>query len=106
MDCVTAHPAKLLGITDKKGGLSPGMDADIVVLDDTGNVCQTWKLGEKVFDASEPVTKQHIEQPVDQEVKRAKVARKEKEQMLGYSAFEPFIELSKVTSPTGIVRVH
>ena len=54
-----------------------------------GNVCQTWKFGEKVFDTSEPVAKQPIEQPVEQEVKRFNVARKEKEQMLGDSAFEP-----------------
>jgi adenine deaminase len=41
--------------------LAPGLDADLVVLDDTGNVHQTWKFGEKVFD---------LESPVKQEVKK------------------------------------
>ena len=55
VECVTAHPAKLLGITDKKGALIPGLDADLVVVDDEGNLIQTWKFGEKLFDVDEPV---------------------------------------------------
>jgi adenine deaminase len=55
VECVTAHPAALLGITDKKGSLNPGLDADLVVLDDAGNLYQTWKFGEKVFDVERPV---------------------------------------------------
>ena len=102
VDCVTAHPAKLLRIADKKGGLSYGMDADLVVLDDVGNLYQTWKFGEKLFDINDPV----IEPQIEQEVKKVKTPRKENEQRLGYSAFEPFLELAKVTSPTGVVRVH
>jgi len=82
--------------------LAPGMDADLVVLDEAGNVSQTWKFGEKVFDASERVIEHHVEQ----EVKRIKAPRKENEPIHGYSAFEPFLELAKVTSPTGVVRVH
>jgi adenine deaminase len=61
VECVTAHPAQLLGIADSKGFLAPGLDADLVVLDDVGNVHQTWKFGEKVFD---------LESPVKQEVKK------------------------------------
>jgi len=102
VDCVTAHPAKLLGIADRKGGLTAGMDADLVVLDDAGDVCQTWKFGEKVFDVTDPI----VEPQMEQEIKKVKVPRKENEQRLGYSAFEPFLELAKVTSPTGVVRVH
>jgi adenine deaminase len=64
VECVTAHPAKLLGITDKKGALTTGLDADLVVVDDTGNLYQTWKFGEKVFDVDEPVV------PVKEEVKK------------------------------------
>jgi hypothetical protein len=67
-----------------------------------GNVSQTWKFGEKVFDASERVIEHHVEQ----EVKRVKAPRKENEPIHGYSAFERFLELAKVMSPTGVVRVH
>jgi len=48
--CVTEHPAKLLGIEASKGFLTPGCDADFVILDDYGNVTQTWKTGKLVFD--------------------------------------------------------
>ena len=53
VECVTAHPATLLGITDKKGFLKPGLDADLAIVDDEGNLFQTWKFGEKVFDVEE-----------------------------------------------------
>jgi hypothetical protein len=33
--------------------LKPGLDADLVVVDDEGNLFQTWKFGEKVFDIEE-----------------------------------------------------
>jgi predicted amidohydrolase YtcJ len=54
VECVTAHPAELLGISNKKGSLRYGLDADLVILDDAGNVFQTWKFGEKVYDVAEP----------------------------------------------------
>jgi len=50
VECVTSHPAHLLGITDKKGFLKPGLDADLAIIDDEGNLYQTWKFGGKVFD--------------------------------------------------------
>jgi adenine deaminase len=53
VECVTSHPAKLLGITDQKGFLKPGLDADLAIVDDEGNLFQTWKFGEKVFDVEE-----------------------------------------------------
>jgi len=53
VECVTSHPAKLLGIDDKKGSLTPGLDADLAILDDDGGVYQTWKLGKKVYDVEE-----------------------------------------------------
>lgn len=71
VECASTHPAKLLGISDKKGALTPGLDADLVVLDDVGNVYQTWKFGEKVFDVNGSVI------PVKQEVKSAVVSKKE-----------------------------
>ncbi|KAK4938860.1 N-acetyl-glucosamine-6-phosphate deacetylase [Elasticomyces elasticus] len=60
LKAVTATPAKMLGLEDVKGTLSPGADADLVVLDEVkhGNVSelvleQTWKFGAKVYDRHE-----------------------------------------------------
>jgi adenine deaminase len=54
VECVTSHPAKLLRIDGKKGSLTSGLDADLVILDDDGGVYQTWKFGKKVYDVEEP----------------------------------------------------
>jgi N-acetylglucosamine-6-phosphate deacetylase len=56
---VTKTPARMLGLQGTKGVLSPGADADILVLEETIdedgfrqlNVEQVWKFGEKVYDA-------------------------------------------------------
>lgn len=100
VECVTAHPAKLLGITHKKGALTPGLDADLVVIDDTGNLFQTWKFGEKVFDVDEPVV------PVKQEVRKVSAPKRE-DIPFGerFTIPEPSLELVKVASPSG-VKVH
>jgi len=42
-------PANIAGIADRKGQLKPGADADFVVLDDAGEVRQTWHAGRRVF---------------------------------------------------------
>ena len=42
---LTLNPATLLGIEFKKGSLRPGADADILLLDETLNVTQTWTRG-------------------------------------------------------------
>jgi len=44
------NPAKLLGISDRKGSLAAGKDADFVVLNDELNVMSTYIKGEKVYD--------------------------------------------------------
>jgi N-acetylglucosamine-6-phosphate deacetylase len=38
LPAATSNPARLLGLGDRKGGIATGMDADIVVLDETMNV--------------------------------------------------------------------
>ncbi|MBV9425205.1 MAG: N-acetylglucosamine-6-phosphate deacetylase [Solirubrobacterales bacterium] len=50
--CIPAssNPARLLGLGDRKGAISPGLDADLVVLDEELRVCGTliagaWALG-------------------------------------------------------------
>ena len=42
---LTLNPAKLLGIEFKKGSLRPGADADILLLDQSLQVTQTWTRG-------------------------------------------------------------
>ena len=46
---VSATPAAILGIANRKGSLAPGMDADIVVLDRDLNVTHTIIAGEVCF---------------------------------------------------------
>ena len=47
--CVTYNPARCLGIENRKGTLRPGADADLVVLDRSGNVLGTWVRGREVW---------------------------------------------------------
>jgi N-acetylglucosamine-6-phosphate deacetylase len=42
-------PSAILGVSARKGHLQSGADADLVVLDDEGNVQQTWRAGEPVY---------------------------------------------------------
>jgi len=100
VECVTTHPAQLLEITDKKGALTPGLDADLVVVDDTGNLYQTWKFGENVFDVDDPVPL------IKQEVK--KISAPKRENMPFGERFtipELTHQLVQVASPSG-VKVH
>ncbi|KAJ9314276.1 CAZyme family CE9 [Paecilomyces variotii] len=60
ISAVTSTPAALLGISDRKGNVIPGADADLLVLkreDSIGGtkliVEQVWKFGNKVFDIAE-----------------------------------------------------
>ena len=45
LNSCTGNPAKCLGIYDRKGKLTAGYDADIVVLEDDYKVCQTYCRG-------------------------------------------------------------
>ncbi|MBI5301376.1 MAG: N-acetylglucosamine-6-phosphate deacetylase [Chloroflexi bacterium] len=47
---VTTNPARALGLT-AQGALAPGMDADVIVMDETGRVALTMVAGQVVFDA-------------------------------------------------------
>jgi N-acetylglucosamine-6-phosphate deacetylase len=46
---VTENPAKLLGLSDKKGFIAPGKDADLVLLDQDYSVHTTIIAGKIVF---------------------------------------------------------
>jgi N-acetylglucosamine-6-phosphate deacetylase len=41
-------PARLIGVNDRKGALSKGKDADIVILDKELNVRCVWSMGKVV----------------------------------------------------------
>ncbi len=45
----TLTPAKLIGVSDRKGSLEPGKDADLVVIDQDLNVYRTFVKGQEVF---------------------------------------------------------
>lgn len=45
----TLTPASITGISKRKGRVALGMDADLVVLDEQGNVRQTWACGQLVY---------------------------------------------------------
>ena len=45
----TLTPASITGISKSKGRVAPGMDADLVVLDEQGNVRQTWARGQLAY---------------------------------------------------------
>src|SRR3989475_3052676 len=46
-------PARVLGLSDRKGRLAPGFDADPVALDNNLNVAMTWAGGRLVFAVAE-----------------------------------------------------
>lgn len=45
---LTENPAKLIGVFDKKGSISEGKDADIVVLDEENQVTDTFVMGKQI----------------------------------------------------------
>lgn len=51
VNCATLNPATTLGISDKKGSLEAGRDADIVILDDEFNVVKTIIGGKVKYEA-------------------------------------------------------
>lgn len=46
---MTATPARILGIQDRKGTIAPGKDADLLVFDDDINIKNVFFAGEKVL---------------------------------------------------------
>ncbi len=46
---ITENPARVMGISDRKGALKPGMDADVVIFDGTVNIKNTIINGKIVY---------------------------------------------------------
>lgn len=46
---VTVNPARIMGIADRKGRISPGFDADIVIFDNDINISETIIKGKTVY---------------------------------------------------------
>lgn len=52
LEAASLHPARALGISERKGALTFGADADFVLLDDELMVQSTWIAGECVYRAA------------------------------------------------------
>ena len=50
--CGTLHPARVLGIENERGTLRTGARADLAVLDESGEVAQTWVGGRCVYESA------------------------------------------------------
>lgn len=46
---ITVNPARIMGISDHKGSIIPGYDADIVVFDDKISICNTIIKGKEIY---------------------------------------------------------
>ena len=46
----SANPARVMNVSDRKGTLEVGKDADIVIFDDDINVAATIVCGRKVYE--------------------------------------------------------
>ena len=46
---ITENPAKIMGISDRKGSIAPGKDADIVIFDDGVNIGRTIVKGNVIY---------------------------------------------------------
>lgn len=47
---VTANPARILGLEDRKGSISEGKDADLVIFDEQFNIYGTFIKGKTVYE--------------------------------------------------------
>lgn len=53
LEAASLHPADCLGISDRKGTLNYGSDADLILLDDDMMIHSTWIAGKCVFEAEQ-----------------------------------------------------
>lgn len=67
LEAASLHPAKCIGISNQKGTLDYGTDADFILLDDNLNVHSTWISGECVFESQGHSIPKVIEQWIDED---------------------------------------
>jgi N-acetylglucosamine-6-phosphate deacetylase len=53
LEAASLHPADCLGISNRKGTLNYGTDADFILMDDEMRIHSTWIAGESVYEATE-----------------------------------------------------
>ncbi len=46
--CATANPARMVGIYDRVGSITPGKSADFIAVDAQNRLCRVWLAGEEV----------------------------------------------------------
>jgi N-acetylglucosamine-6-phosphate deacetylase len=46
---ITETPARIMGVSEQKGSLTKGKDADVVIFDDQVEVQQTFVKGQSVY---------------------------------------------------------
>jgi N-acetylglucosamine-6-phosphate deacetylase len=51
LEAASLHPADCLGVSDRKGTLNYGADADFILLDDNMRIHSTWIAGECVYES-------------------------------------------------------
>lgn len=57
LGCVTVNPARILKLFPRKGTLSIGSDADMVVMDQQMNIEKVFAMGEMLLDNGKPIKK-------------------------------------------------
>ncbi|MBB5436566.1 N-acetylglucosamine-6-phosphate deacetylase [Pedobacter sp. AK017] len=58
---ITATPARILGVADKKGSIQEGKDADLVLFDDNINIAMTIINGEIIYNSASELKKRPLE---------------------------------------------
>lgn len=69
LEAASLHPAEVLGITDRKGTLRVGGDADFVLLDDNLNVQATYIAGKQAYKIGTPIFAPFVEPCQDTHLK-------------------------------------
>lgn len=59
MEAASLHPAKCIGIQNKKGTLNYDSDADMILLSDDLKVLSTWIAGECVYEREDNETQKY-----------------------------------------------
>jgi N-acetylglucosamine-6-phosphate deacetylase len=70
LEAATLHPAQVLGITERKGTLAVGADADLVLLDDQLQLQATFIAGQQTYTVNSPTFARYIEPCLNHQSKK------------------------------------